>query len=335
MSIAEGVGTARMVVSSTGKVLMDLSIIIVNWNTRDMLRDCLRSVFGEVWKLKAEVFVVDNGSTDGSADMVMAEFPEVRLIANDVNLGFAAANNQALRVAEGRYLLLLNSDTLVHGDVLLRSKEFLDTDDRVGAMGCRVLNADGSIQPSCGRFPSLLNLLILTSGLWKLGLPGFLDRYQLRNWAHDEVRDVDTLSGCYIMLRREAVEEIGLLDESFYFFGEETDWCRRLRDRRWRVVFAPVGNITHFGGGSSGALRYRRDVMLSSGTVRLHLKYGGRLKASAAWLILLIFNLSRACYWIACSALSSGKVGRERARHFRAVVRSFASAWPQAQGGRS
>ena len=145
---------------------MRLSIIIVNWNQREMLKDCLHTVF-ETTDLKTdEVFVVDNGSEDGSADCVAEHFPNVRLLRNTENRGFAAANNQAMRLASGRHILLLNNDTLVHGDVLERSCEYLDQNPVVAAMGCRVLNSDGSLQVTCSQFPTFINLFLLTSGLW-------------------------------------------------------------------------------------------------------------------------------------------------------------------------
>jgi GT2 family glycosyltransferase len=147
---------------------MDLSIVIVNWNTRELLRDCLRSVFQGLSPLKAEVIVVDNASDDGSSIMTNREFPEVRLIENDRNLGFAAGNNVALRKAKGRHVMLLNTDTLVHGDVLPQAVAWLDAHPGVGVLGPRVLNSDGSVQPSCSAFPSLGFLAMQTLGLTRI-----------------------------------------------------------------------------------------------------------------------------------------------------------------------
>jgi len=307
---------------------MDLSIVIVNWNTRQMLQDCLTSVFAGLGSLDAEVFVVDNASEDGSPEMVAAEFPGVILLRNAENRGFAAANNQALRLCKGRYMLLLNSDTLVHGDVLGASRDYMEANPDVGVMGCRVLNADGSLQITCSRYPSLLNLLLLTTGAAKLGGPAFLDRYQMTRWDRTDARPVEVVSGCYMFARAEAVNAVGLLDESFFFYGEETDWCRRFADHGWRLDFAPVGTITHFGGGSVRRLSHRRDVMLTEATVRLHHKHGGLLAAAACWTLLAGFNLSRAAYW---SVRSFGRdlAARDRARHFRSVVADAGKTWPR------
>ncbi len=306
----------------------DLSIVIVNWNTREMLRDCLRSVYATLGDLPAEVWVVDNASQDGSQEMVEDAFPQALLIRNRDNRGFAAANNQALAQARGRHLLLLNSDTIVHGSVLRDSVAWLDAHEDVGVMGCRVLNADGTLQITCSRFPTLLNLMLLTTGLWKMPGPAFFDRYQMTRWDRRDEREVDVVSGCYMLVRAEAMARVGLLDEDFFFYGEETDWCRRFQDAGWRLMFAPVGEITHLGGGSVKKLNHMRDVMLTSGTVRLHRKHFGLPGGIACYLLLGFFNLSRALAWTLLSPLGGARA-RERGRHFRNVVAHFGKAWPR------
>jgi GT2 family glycosyltransferase len=307
----------------------DLSVIIVNWNTQSMLRDCLVSLFRSGVNAALEVFVVDNGSSDGSPAMMEAEFPSVILIRNDRNMGFAAANNQALRVASGRHVLLLNSDTLVHPGVIDASVDYMDRHPHVGIMGCRVLNADGTVQATCSQFPTLTNLVLLTTGLFKVpGLPA-AKRYRMDDWQRDNERDVEVVSGCYLMARRAATDVVGLLDEDFFFFGEETDWCRRFLAHGYAVRFAPVGTITHFGGGSSKSLNAKRDLMLSEATVRLHRKHGGLAAAAAAWSILLVFNASRLAYW-SLKRLTR-RTGLDRSGHFRGVVSGFRTAWPRAR----
>lgn len=306
-------------VSRSG-ILPDLSIIIVNWNTLELLRDVLASTFENVAGITVEVIVIDNASTDGSGDMVAAEFPQTILICNPENRGFAAANNQGFAIAKGRHILLLNSDTIVLGPVLGASVHYLDDHPLVGAMGCRVLNPDRSMQRTCSMWPSLLNLVLLTSGLWKLRWPRFLGRYQMMDWQRDTERPVESISGCYLMVRREVLEEVGSLDEDFFFFGEETDWCRRMRDVGWKLMFAPVGEIVHYGSASAHKLNHRRDLMLTDATVRLHRKHSGNLAAGCAWAILLGFNLSRAVFWNLRSLVQGNPGIRERARHFRNVV---------------
>ena len=307
---------------------MELSIIIVNWNTRELLQACLESVETNLRHATAEVIVVDNASSDGSAEMVESLFPGVHLICNPQNLGFAAANNQAMKRCTGDYVLLLNSDTVVHGDVLTRSVQYLDENPAVGMMGCKVLNGDGSTQLTCSRFPTFTNLLLQTLGANRMGGP-FFSRYQMLDWDRDDEREVDVVSGCYLMVRSQVIDEIGHLDEAFFCYGEETDWCRRCREAGWELKFAPVGTITHFGSGSTRKLNHERDLMLSEGTVRLHLKHGGPLRAAVMWTLLLVFNCSRSVFWTLRTFLDAAEDTRSRARHFRNVVRNFNRSWPQ------
>ncbi|HSF62981.1 MAG TPA: glycosyltransferase family 2 protein [Paracoccaceae bacterium] len=300
---------------------MDLSIVIVNWNTRDLLRDCLASVYAGLGNLQAEVWVVDNGSTDGSPAMLAEAFPMVRLISNPDNRGFAAANNQALSRAGGRYVLLLNTDTLVHGSVLPDAVAWMDDHPGAAVLGPRILNADGTLQSSATAFPSLYRLARQTLGLHKQEAP---NRGQIR------LHRAEVISGCAMVVRRRAMAQVGLLDEAFFFYGEETDWCRRFARAGWDVVFAPVGEITHFGGGSVRRLNHRRDLMLTEGTVRLHAKHSGPVGALACYLLLAVFNASRAAGWGAL-ALFHRPGAADRARHFRGVVAGYASAWPKAK----
>ena len=309
---------------------MDLSIVIVNWNTCELLRDCLTSVFaGAPVGHSYEVIVVDNASTDGSQDMVRQQFPNVTMIMNDENRGFAAANNQAMAIASGNNILLLNSDTLVHGDVLTKSLDYMKAHWNVGAMGCRVLNADGSLQHSASQFPSFLNLAFQTLGLDRLkGIPAFR-KYRMLDWDRQSERYVETISGCFLLVRKQCIAAVGMLDEDFFFFGEETDWCRRIREAGWRIAFSPVGDITHFGGGSSGTLNHKRDLMLSEATVRLHRKHSGLFTAFSIYLLLMAFNGSRFIYWALVGAFSQTTRAQNRRRHFKGVSSSFIKAWPK------
>ena len=304
---------------------MDLSLIIVNWNTRDMLRDCLTTVHAGLGALQAEIFVVDNGSTDGSVQMLAAEFPRVICIANTENRGFAAANNQALERASGRHVMLLNTDTLVHDSVLSDAVAFLDANPLVAVMGPRILNRDGSVQPSSTAYPSLRHLAAQTLGLTRIRA---FDSYRMAGWDRRDFRRVDVISGCAMLVRRAAIDQVGLLDAGFFFYGEETDWCRRFSDAGWQVVFAPVGEITHFGGGSVRSMNHRRDVMLTEGTVRLHRKHGGLLGGLACYALLAVFNASRALLWGAVS-LARRPGATARARHFARVLADFGKAWPR------
>lgn len=303
---------------------MDLSIVIVNWNTQDLLRDCLASVFRGLGSLKAEVIVSDNASEDGSVDMVRREFPQVRLIANARNLGFAGGNNVALRVVTGRHVLLLNTDTLVHGDVLSGAVAWLDAHEHVGVIGPRLLNTDGTVQVSCSAFPSLRRLAMQTLGLTRVAR---WDSYRMTGWDRTSERKVDVISGAAMFVRRAAMQEVGLLDEAFFFYGEETDWCHRFARAGWDLVFVPIPEITHFGNGSARKLSYRRDLLMTESTTRLHRKHGGLAAGLACFAILSAHNASRAAFWLLLSMVRRPGAAA-RARHFASVVTELPKAWP-------
>jgi hypothetical protein len=312
--------------TDSSQSLIDLSIVIVSYNTMEMTRDCLKSVYCNIGSLTCEVIVVDNNSQDGSLDMIARDFPEVILISNNANLGFAAANNQGFAVAKGEFLLMLNSDTLIIGDVLEESVEFLKTNQQIGAIGCQVLNNDGTIQPTCSGFPSLFRLTVMTLALDRIPELSLIDTYLMRHWMRNNEREVEVISGCYLMFRKTVLEQVGGLDERFFFFAEETDWCRRIRESGWKLYFSPVGQIIHHGGGSVKKLSYKRDVMLTAATVRLHRKYGGRLAALTVYFVLMIFNASRALVWSIYSLWSRNY--SYKAEHFRNVVIEYRACWP-------
>ena len=311
---------------------VDISIVIVNWNTSDLLDQCLRSLYASRPLQSFETIVVDNASSDDSVDMVQERYPDTKLIEATDNLGFAKANNLAIGASRGKAILLLNSDTLVHGDVIDQSYRQLMAVRETGAVGCRVLNADGSDQQSTSLFPSFLNLTLQTLGFDRIAHPLF-QRYRMGSMDRTKSQSVETLSGCYLMAKREVFETVGLLDENFFFFGEETDWCRRARCKGYSLQYAPCGTITHFGGGSSKGLNHRRDLMLTEATIRLHRKHSGAFAAACCFTLLLLFNLSRALFWTVGTCLAHTNKATERARHFRNVVKAFPTAWPTRMKG--
>jgi len=228
----------------------DVSVVVVNWNTKDYLRQCLASVgAGLDAEHQAEVWVVDNASHDGSPAMVRAEFPGAHLIANDDNRGFARANNQALMQANGRYLLLLNSDCKVLGGAISALVRFLDERPQAGMAGCRLLNADGSVQRSAWRtFPTLSS--VVTGGLWLDKLPilkGKLAREERELARAEQPLPVAHLLGACLMVRREAINAAGLLDDTYFMYLEETDWCRRIAAQGYGVWYVPPYSIIHYG----------------------------------------------------------------------------------------
>jgi N-acetylglucosaminyl-diphospho-decaprenol L-rhamnosyltransferase len=231
--------------------MIDISIVIVSWNSKDYLGECLSSLAAGAGSLSFEAFVVDNASRDGSADLVREKFPWVYLIPNGENRGFAAANNQALRISSGRYSLLLNPDTRVHPLALEGVAGFMDHHPEAAACGCLLLNEDGSVQHAVRRFPTFAFALGAKTILGRMGL--FRRRYdfvKMRGVRFDTAMEVDQPSGAALFLRQSVLAEVGLLDERYFMFFEEVDLCRRIRDAGYRIYLFPGAHITHYGGRS-------------------------------------------------------------------------------------
>lgn len=230
---------------------LNVSIIIVNWNTRDMLRDCLASIYAQTQGLSFEVIVVDNASSDGSAGMVHEAFPQAVLIANERNRGFAAANNQAMVVAKGRYMLLLNPDTIVLDGAVQKTVAYADRRPDIGVVGCQVWENESVIQRTCARFPSVWSTLVLAAGLCRMfPRSRLLGSERMVGWNRDDERDVEVVSGMFMLVRREAIDAVGMMDEDYFVYAEETDWCYRFWRAGWRCVFTPTARIIHRDGGS-------------------------------------------------------------------------------------
>ncbi|MCX7681430.1 MAG: glycosyltransferase family 2 protein [Anaerolineae bacterium] len=267
--------------------MVDLSVIIVNWNVRALLRRCLHSVLYPQPKPGLEVIVVDNGSTDGSAAMVRQEFPNVCLIANHDNRGFPAANNQGIAIARGRYILLLNPDTEVVGDALSTLVAFADAHPDVGVVGPQLLYPDGRVQPSRRRFPTLATAFFESTWLQPYAPRRLLERYYVSDRPDDIPQDVDWVCGAALMARREAIAQVGLMDEGFFMYSEELDWCRRFKEAGWRVVYLPTAKVIHHEGKSSEQVLPARHVHFQTSKVRYFRKYHGALAAETLRLFLL------------------------------------------------
>ncbi|OHB75427.1 MAG: hypothetical protein A2Z25_20960 [Planctomycetes bacterium RBG_16_55_9] len=272
---------------------------MVNWNTLELLRNCLASVYRQAGEVDFEVIVVDNASTDGSVEMVKRDFPQVILIENADNRGFAAANNQGMAVAKGRYVLLLNSDTLVLDDAIASTVRFADRHPRAGVTGCRVLNPDRTIQPTCFMFPSILNMLLSSMYLYKLFPKSrFFGREHMTWWGRDDIREVDVVTGCFMLVRRQAIDQVGVLDERFFMYAEETDWCYRFKQNGWQVIFAPVGQIIHFGGQSAAKKPVATIIQLRLSVLKFVRKHYGRLSHLVARFLTAFFFALRLPIWL-------------------------------------
>ncbi len=257
----------------------DLSIIIVNWNTRDLLAKCLQSIWDNVCRLRqltVETFVVDNASTDGSVQIVQDLFPWVQLVENTENIGFSAANNQAIRQSQGRYLVLLNSDAEVFPNALETMVQFMEEHPRVGGCGPLLLNADGSLQVSCHP------MLTPEREFWRLL---FLDRlwhqatYVQQRWDRETPQPVEVIKGACFLLRRAAVEHVGLLDEQYFMYTEEMDLCYRLMQAGWELWWVPQAVVKHYGEASSKQMAETMYVQLYRSKVQFYRKFGGARRA--------------------------------------------------------
>ncbi len=266
----------------------DVSVVIVNYNVRDFLSQAVRSVLAASRDLSVETWVVDNNSIDGSVDMLREDFPWVRVIANRENVGFGAANNQAIHASTGRHILILNPDTILQEDTLSTLVAFMDAHPDIGAAGCQILNPDGSFAPESRRsFPTPATAFYRMTGLSRLfpRSPRF-GRYNLTHIPRDRVADVDALSGSCMMVRREAIRQAGAFDEDFFMYGEDLDLCFRIQQAGWRIVYTPDTQIIHYKGESTkkGDFRY---VKLFYGAMLLFMDkhMTGRGSRPLAWLL--------------------------------------------------
>ena len=302
-------------------------VIIVTWNTVEDTKACLDSLFANRVNDYCDVAVIDNASSDNTAQILVDRFPEVIMLENMENVGFAAANNIVMQRFLGKYdyFLLLNSDTLVIGDVVENSIRFLDNNFKTGVMGCRVLNSDRSVQYTCSGFPGSLNLLSQLICLDKLKKIPLLQGYRMLNWDRDSERNVSVVSGCFFLVRCSVIKEVGCFDEDFFFFGEETDLCYRIARAGWETRFSPVGEIIHHGSLSAKKLNYRRDLLLSNAIVRFNSKNIGAVSGLISFVILFLFNFSRMVFHSIAAPINSDS--RRRAVHFFKVVCRFKYAW--------
>jgi N-acetylglucosaminyl-diphospho-decaprenol L-rhamnosyltransferase len=315
--------------------VVDLSVIIVSWNVRDLLRRCLQSVLArtqvspdegtyQIGDREVEILIVDNASTDGSAEMVGDEFPHARLVANNENRGFTAANNQGLALSRGRYLLLLNPDTEIVGDALTTMLRYAEANREVGALGPRLLYPDGSTQSSRRRFPTFATALVESTVVqewWQDN--SILRRYYMADTADDAIQRVDWVVGACLLVRRQAFEQVGGLDEGYFMYSEELDWCRRIKAAGWEIAYLPTAAIIHHEGKSSEQVVPARHIYFQSSKVRYFRKHHGALQAEVLrWFLLLTY-----AYQVSREALKwlvghKRPLRAERVRAYRQVLRS-------------
>jgi len=226
---------------------MDLSIIILNYKTRGLLKECLKGIKMVQPKLDYEIIVVDNASGDGTAQMMQENFPEIKFIASDKNLGYAKGNNLGIKVASGRYVMIMNPDIIVFSDVLEKLVQFLDTRQDVGIVGPKLLNPDKSLQYSCYRFPDFWEPVYRRTPLGRFDFAKKkLDNYLMKDFDHNARREVDWLLGGCLLIRKKALDDVGFLDERYFAYFDDVDLCRSMWEKKWKVVYDPEISVIHF-----------------------------------------------------------------------------------------
>jgi GT2 family glycosyltransferase len=293
--------------------MIDVSIVIVSWNTREITRDCLRSIYAAGEKVGFEVILIDNHSGDGSAEMVAENFPDVILLRNEENRGFAAANNQGIALARGRYVLLLNSDTVVVDGAIAKAVAFADAHPKAGMIGCQTRCSNGNLQYNCYLFPSLLNLALSLTKLQVLfWYKPFFGRYRLGWWDYGSVREVDGIAGCFMLARKAAIDQVGPMAEEYFMYSEDTDWCWRFHRAGWKVLYTPEPVIIHLGGCSSSQAATDMHLMERRSLLMFLEKKSGKL---ARWVANVMFCTATLCRVVLLSLqrIAGGQV-RESAR---------------------
>jgi GT2 family glycosyltransferase len=267
-----------------------ISIVIVSWNAKHLVQQTLISLQQSCSDLSTEVFVVDNASSDGTPDMVQQEFPDVRLIRCQRNLGFAKANNVAMRLARGKYVCLINSDVTVPPGCLQRMVGYMEQDCSIGMLGPKMLARDGTTGPSCMRRPTLSIWLVHA-----LGLSSFCKNLSLHVTNGDSagVQEVEVLNGWFWMVRRSALDQVGLLDEQFFMYGEDIDWCHRFWENGWKVVYFPQAAAVHYGAGSSSTMPVRFYVEMQRANLQYWKRHHNRISQFAYILILFLHQIAR------------------------------------------
>jgi GT2 family glycosyltransferase len=316
----------------------DVSLVIVSFNTLDVLRECLLSVYREVGSLHVQVIVIDNGSTDGSPAMVEREFPEVELIRSEINLGFGQANNLGFQSAKGRYIVLLNSDAFLCQGSLERSVAHMDATPSAGLGGGRLVGRDGSWQPSARMFPTVFGDLIVLSGLAARFPRSRFFGHADRTWANPmEAAEVDWVPGAYSIIRTEALRAVGFFDPRFFLYFEEVDLCMRIKQKGHSIWYWPDVAVVHIGGESSRQIRSlemsRTGAQLVLWRMRSMLLYYRKHYGPVARIAMLVEIL---WYWMRSQRrrFSKDPDRRTSARTYQSMISIMSQAWRDTRGGR-
>ncbi len=297
-----------------------LSIITVTWNGRKYVEECLLSL-DQQGRVPAEVIVIDNASTDGTHELVEQMFPRFTAIRNSDNLGFAKANNIGIRLSRGKYLCLINSDVVVPSDCLNELYRYMESNPDVAVVGPQMRGHDGAVRRSTMRLPSLGNALCraIAADRWPF-LSRLVGGQMMSDFRHDHTADVQVLNGWFWMIRREAVEQVGLLDERFFMYGEDIDWCRRFLDAGWRLVFCHSANAVHYGGASSSVAPVRFYLEMHRANLQYWQKHHGPVAQFAYRSIVVVHHVIR----LAGNSVAFLALPRKRVELSKKIKRSWA-----------
>ena len=298
-----------------------ISIVIVTWNSKEIVRECLQSLERHAAGLDVETTVVDNTSSDGTPELMVQRFPMVRLVRNPVNAGFARANNIGLRLSTGKYLCLINSDVVLSDDCLERMMRHMDANPDIGVLSPRMRLKDGSIGASCMRFPSVWNWFCRALALdsvfsrWRL-----FGGYLMTDFRYDREADIEVITCWFWMVRREALDSVGLLDEQFFMYGEDIDWSKRFHDAGWRVVFYPDAEAFHYCGGSSTNAPVRFYVEMNRANMQYFRRHHNNLAVAGFWVATILHSIVRIAGYSFLYALHHAHRGEAAAKVRRSAA---------------
>lgn len=275
------------------KSIVRLSIVIVTWNAKRLALECLDSLIDYKADPSVEIIVVDNASADGTPEAINEKYPFVRLIQNATNLGFAKGNNVGILASRGRYVCLINSDVVVLRNCIEKMASYLDQNPTVGVLGPQMIGPDGTVRRSCMSFPTVWGSFCRALGLDTLAPKSrMFGRLLMTYFTHDRISDVEVLNGWFWMIQRKAIEHVGLLDECFFMYGEDIDWCKRFHRAGWRIVFFADAQAIHYGGGSSSEAPVQLYVQMHRARLQYWKKHHGIVAQKTfiftAWLHLSI-----------------------------------------------
>ncbi len=263
----------------------EISIVIVNWNTKEYLNRCLESIIKDTKNYNTEIIVVDNDSTDGSVEFINNIFTDIKVINNDVNLGFAKGNNIGIKECTGKYVCLINPDVVVLNGCFTQLYKYMEQNPEIGLIGPQILNSEGLIQRSCMSFPTLwnnfCNAFALDSLFPRMKLFSSL---MMRYWGHNTICTVNVINGCFWMVRKKAIRQVGLIDERYFMYAEDIDWCKSFSECNWKIVFFPDAKAIHIGAASSSKspIRFYIEMKIAN------LKYWEKYHNKASWICLFL-----------------------------------------------